>query len=502
MASDPTPIIRLENIAKSFGSVRANQDITLDFHAGRIKALLGENGAGKSTLMSILAGRLQPDRGRIFVDGIETPVRSALDAHRAGIGMVYQHFTLVDAMSAAENVLLGATDSLWLSPSKMVSQVAALARRYGLNVDPGTRVARLSMGERQRVEILKLLNRQSRVLIFDEPTAVLTPTEIEQLFSALRQMAAQGKAIVFISHKLDEVMALADEIAILRKGRVVAEMPAERVASKAELAVKMVGREVVLRVDKELMEPRQVVLQVEGLRGNGLDDVALEVRQGEILGVVGVAGNGQKPLVETICGLRPPASGTVTILGQSWHRFFARRRWDGSLIYVPEDRRGLAVCLDMDLVDNFLLTTRQGLCRGPWIQRRRAESKTRRLIEEFNVQPPEPLARARQLSGGNLQKLVLAREFFRRPRLIVAEQPTQGLDIGATEEIWQVLLKARERAGILLVTGDLNEALSLADRVAVLYGGRIQDTFDAENESKVASIGPLMAGLQPVNAGR
>lgn len=497
MTSDPNPVIRLQHIGKSFGAVQANRDITLDFHAGRIKALLGENGAGKSTLMSILAGRLQPDSGKILVDGAETAIRSTLDAHRAGIGMVYQHFTLVNAMSAAENVLLGATGRYWLSPAAMLAQVARLARRYGLNVDPAARVADLSMGERQRVEILKLLNRESRVLIFDEPTAVLTPTEIEQLFVALRRMAAQGKAIVFISHKLDEVMALADEIAILRKGEVVAEMPADRVNAKADLALKMVGREVVLRIDKELMEPRQVVLQVEGLQGNGLHEVSLEVREGEILGIVGVAGNGQKPLVETICGLRPPESGTVTILGQPWKRFYARRRWDGSLIYVPEDRRGLAVCLDMDLVDNFLLTTRQGLSRGPWIRRRQAESKTRQLIDEFNVQPAEPLALARQLSGGNLQKLVLAREFFRRPRLIVAEQPTQGLDIGATEEIWRVLLKARERAGILLVTGDLNEALSLADRVAVLFGGRIRDTFDVENEEKVANIGLLMAGLTP-----
>ena len=495
------PVIRLEHIRKSFGTVMANRDITLDFRAGRVKALLGENGAGKSTLMSVLAGRLQPDSGRIFVDGVETSIRSTLDAHRSGIGMVYQHFTLVDAMSVAENVLLGATQRFWLSPAKMTAQVADLASRYGLDIDPKARVSELSMGERQRVEILKLLNRESRVLIFDEPTAVLTPAEIEQLFTALRRMASRGKAIVFISHKLDEVMALADEIAILRKGEVVDEMPADRVASKAELALKMVGREVVLRVEKELMEPRQIVLQVDGLSGNGLADVSLEVREGEILGIVGVAGNGQKPLVETICGLRSPDSGTVTILGKTWERFYAARRWDGSLIYVPEDRRGLAVCLAMDLVDNFLLTTRQGLSRGPWIQRRRAERKTRRLMEEFNVQPAEPLALARQLSGGNLQKLVLAREFFRRPRLIVAEQPTQGLDIGATEEIWQVLLKARQRAGILLVTGDLNEALSLADRVAVLFGGRIRDTFDVDNEEKVATIGLLMAGLEPEASG-
>ncbi len=307
----------------------------------------------------------------------------------------------------------------------------------------------------------------------------------------------RSKAIVFISHKLDEVMALADDIAILRKGAVVAEMAAGEVGSKADLAMRMVGREVVLQVKKQPIEARQMVLRISGLSGNGLDDIDLQVRQGEILAVVGVAGNGQKPLVETVCGLLRPANGTVNILGRSWEQFYARHSWDGNLIYIPEDRRGLATCLDMNLVENFLLTTRQGFSRGPWLQLRKAHRKTRELIAEFDVQPPEPLALARHLSGGNLQKMVLAREFYRRPRLIVAEQPTQGLDIGATEDIWQVLLKARERAGVLLVTGDLNEALALSDRIAVLFGGRIMDVIDSDDSEEIARIGPLMAGIEP-----
>ena len=497
MGHSPPPIIRLEHISKAFGPVKANREITLDIHVGRIKALLGENGAGKSTLMSILSGRLQPDSGRILIDGTETSNHTTQAAHSAGIGMVYQHFMLVEAMTVAENVFLGQSEGIWLSPSKMRQQVTDLSRRYSLGIDPSARVSELSMGERQRVEILKLLYRQSHVLIFDEPTAVLTPPEIEQLFDALRQMATQGKAIVFISHKLDEVMALADDIAILRKGAVVAEMAAGEVGSKADLAMRMVGREVVLQVKKQPIEARQMVLRISGLSGNGLDDIDLQVRQGEILAVVGVAGNGQKPLVETVCGLLRPANGTVNILGRSWEQFYARHSWDGNLIYIPEDRRGLATCLDMNLVENFLLTTRQGFSRGPWLQLRKAHRKTRELIAEFDVQPPEPLALARHLSGGNLQKMVLAREFYRRPRLIVAEQPTQGLDIGATEDIWQVLLKARERAGVLLVTGDLNEALALSDRIAVLFGGRIMDVIDSDDSEEIARIGPLMAGIEP-----
>jgi simple sugar transport system ATP-binding protein len=238
-----------------------------------------------------------------------------------------------------------------------------------------------------------------------------------------------------------------------------------------------------------------MVLRIEGLSGHGLHDIDLQLRQGEILGVVGVAGNGQKPLVETVCGLYQPETGTLKILGKDWDQFYADFHWDGNLIYVPEDRRGLATCLNMTLVENFLLTTRQGFSRGPWLLRRAAQTKAAQLIEEFDVQPPEPTGFARQLSGGNLQKLVLAREFYRRPRLIVAEQPTQGLDIGATEDIWQVLLKARKRAGILLVTGDLNEALALSDRIAVMFEGRVVDTFDIDDTQKIEQIGILMAGM-------
>jgi ABC-type uncharacterized transport system ATPase subunit len=495
---DNTPShIRLENISKSFGAVHANRNINLDIHSGKIKALLGENGAGKSTLMSILAGQLQPDSGRILIDGQPVAFPSTKAGIEAGIGMVYQHFMLVDAMTVAENILLGQDERFFLNPKKMNRLVKDLADRYELDIDPSARISNLSMGEKQRVEILKLLHRQSRFLIFDEPTAVLTPQETAHLFDALRQMAHQGKAIVFISHKLDEVLEIADDIAVLRHGQVVDTLGAADVSSKSELARLMVGREILLQIEKQPLEPKQRVLRVQGLCNNFLKDINLEVRQGEILGIVGVSGNGQKPLVETICGLQPPETGDVSILGQPWNRFFAQRPWEDGVSYIPEDRQGLAVCMGLDLVDNFLLTTREGFSSGPWLSKHAAEKKAKGLIESFGVKPGNVRALARQLSGGNLQKMVLAREFYRKPRLIVAEQPTQGLDIAATEDVWNLLLKAREKTGILLITGDLSEALTLSDRIAVMFGGRIMDTFSTSDTEKIDQIGLMMAGVAP-----
>lgn len=495
--SASTAAVSLRGITKVFGSVRANNDISLDIRAGRIKALLGENGAGKSTLMSILAGHYLPDSGEILIDGRPCSLRTTKDAIRAGIGMVYQHFMLVEAMTVAENVFLGQEPGFLLSPKAMQDQVRSLAQGFGLDIDPAARVADLSMGEKQRVEILKLLQRKSRILIFDEPTAVLTPQEAEQLFAALRSMASQGKAIVYISHKLGEVMALADEIAILRRGEVVDELPADEVHSKSDLARRMVGREVLLQVRREPMELRQNVLRLRDVRTEALRDVSLNLRQGEVLAVVGVAGNGQKDLVEVVCGLRELGRGEVSVLGKSWHDFFSAPAWQGGLSYIPEDRMGLAVCRGMDLVDNFLLTTRQGYSSSAWLQRDKAKTVAQNLVRQFNVQPPDVTCQARQLSGGNLQKMVLAREFHRRPRLIVAEQPTQGLDVSAIEEVWTTLLAAREEAGILLVTGDLSEALALADRIAVMYGGAIVDTFSVHDQERVDRIGQMMAGMRP-----
>jgi ABC-type uncharacterized transport system ATPase subunit len=497
MPDHSTPLVRLENIDKRYGKVFANRDISLDFRAGRITALLGENGAGKSTLMSILAGKVRPDRGRIVMRGKPISFSSPQQAIEAGIGMVYQHFKLVENMTVAENVFLGDGSSVILRPGKMNARVEQLAQDYGLDIPPTAKIAALSMGEKQRVEILKLLHHQNDILIFDEPTAVLTPGEIDQLFVALKNMARQNKSIVFISHKLDEVMTVADDIAILRHGVVVDRTPTHLVSSKSELARRMVGKEVLLEVQKTPVDTKLFVLRVEGLSDFGLRDIHLELRQGEVLGIVGVAGNGQKPLVETICGLRTPETGQMKILGENRASFFSRRHNTGSLSYIPEDRQGLATCLEMDLAANFLLTTRDSFSKGPWIFLEKARKQLADLLGIFDIRPRETKIRARQLSGGNLQKLVLAREFSRRPRLIVAEQPTQGLDIAATEEVWNLLLKARERAGILLITGDITEALMLSDRIAVLFRGKIMDTFSANDRDKVKAIGEMMAGIQP-----
>jgi len=489
------PVIRLEKISKSFGEVRANHDISLDIRQGRILALLGENGAGKSTLMSLLAGQSEPDSGTIYHHGRPVVFSSTEKAIEAGIGMVYQHFKLVEAMTVAENIYLGRSERTWLSSKGLQRGVAEIASQYSMQVDPARLVADLSMGEKQQVEILKLLFRQSNILIFDEPTAVLTPHEANNLFETMRQMKEDNKAIVFISHKLEEVMSIADDIAILKRGEIVGVMEAAQVSSSRELAEKMVGREVLLEVAHQRVEPGQQVLKVTGLKEAGLKEISFEIRQGEIVGLVGVAGNGQRPLVESVVGLRKVDAGVITLLGSDSRKFFSGHSWEKALSYIPEDRQSLATCQGLDLLDNFLLTTRQGFQTGPWLPKNDARRKLEHLIEEFDIRPPNPSLMAWQLSGGNLQKMVLLREFYRKPRLIVAEQPTQGLDIAAAEDVWKLLLNAREQAGILLITGDLAEALELSDRIGVMYDGRLVNLFSRTDEEMIEAIPQMMAGL-------
>ena len=489
------PFIQLDTLCKSFGRVRANHNISLDIHAGKILALLGENGAGKSTLMSLLAGQLQPDSGRILLNGRQVVLSSTEKAIQCGIGMVYQHFKLVEAMNVLENIVLGQSQGFWLKRSALKRQIAELARAYGIPLALNARVSTLSMGEKQQVEILKLLFRKSDLLIFDEPTSVLTPAEATNLFTTMREMAAQGKAIVFISHKLEEVLCIADHIAILKQGEIIDQLSPAADLVPAELARRMVGRPVLLQVEREELEPRQTVLKVQGLGGNGLEQVDLELRQGELLSLVGVAGNGQKALVENICGLLPPKEGAVRILGQDWADFYAARQTETSLSYIPEDRQGLATCPGLDLLDNFLLTTRHAFSKGPWLDKNTAKDKLDKLLQDFAIRPQDSSTHAWQLSGGNLQKLVLAREFYRKPRLIVAEQPTQGLDIAAAEEVWRLLLQAREQAGILLVTGDLAEALALSDRIGVMFRGQLVAIMARHDHESIARIPQMMAGL-------
>jgi general nucleoside transport system ATP-binding protein len=489
------PLIRLEGVSKSYGPVRANDRITMALHPNEVTAILGENGAGKSTLMAILAGKIHPDEGRIVLDGAERRFRSTREAIEHGIGMVYQHFTLVEAMTVAENVHLGREGGMLLDRKRMNARVRELGARYGWEVDPERRVFELSMGEKQQVEILKLLHRQSRVLIFDEPTAVLTPVETAQLFQGLRQMAGQSRAVVFISHKLKEVMEVADRVVILRRGAVVSEMRREEIHSTADLARAMVGRDVIFQLRKEGVPLGEPVLQAAGLEGEGFGPLEMTLHKGEILAVVGVAGNGQKPFVETVSGLVRPVRGRLLLLGREWAKFFGSRRFRRELSYIPEDRLGRGTCPNLTLKENFLMTTRDRFGRGGFLRKGMIDKEAGATIERYNVQPANADQQARRLSGGNLQKLVVGRELSRAPRLVVAEQPTQGLDISATQEVWDYLLQAKRGAGVLLVTGDLNEALKLADRIAVMYRGRFVDIFPITDKARVAAIGQMMAGV-------
>ncbi len=493
------PVIRLQGICKNFGPVAACRDISLTFVPGRIKALLGENGAGKSTLMSILAGRLQPDAGRIYLDETSARFPSPREAFAAGIGMVYQHFMLVDSMSVAENVLLGQENGFFISPRSAKRRVAELAKSYALELDPAAEVGTLSMGERQRVEILKLLQRDCSLLIFDEPTAVLTPKETEHLFTAFKRMAALGRSVVFISHKLREVMDTADEIAILRRGEVVGEFPREDLPDPDSLAARMIGRALSPDLTPPPLALGAEVLRVRHLSSDRLHDISFSLRQGEILAIAGVAGNGQKDLVEILAGLARPGTGEVEILGQSWNAFYPTPPRRGGLAYIPEDRRGLATCPGLSLVDNLLLTARETFTDGLRLSRSAALAATLQLIAGYDIRPADPLAPGRSLSGGNLQKLVIGRELMRQPTVILAENPTQGLDVAAAEEVRRRLSDAREQAGVLLITGDMVEGLLLADRIAVMYRGKILDCFPKTDIRKLEAVGLMMAGILPEN---
>ena len=501
MTISPPPALALQDISKRFGEVHANRGVNWTFRAGRIYALLGENGAGKSTLMSILAGRYQPDQGDILRQGRPVRFLSPAQALAAGIGMVYQRFMLVAPLSVAENILLR-RGPIRLRGSRETRRIRELAERYGLAVNPRATVGTLSMGERQRVEILKLLYRRAEILIFDEPTAVLTHAEIENLFTVFRQLKNEGKTVVFITHKLEEVMAVADEIAVMRRGRMVSQLAAADVRSRHDLARLMVGREVILSVDKPPVAVGESVLQVRGLTGPGesprptFRDIAFDVRQGEILAITGVAGNGQEDLAAALAGLLRLTGGTLRFQERTFTAAQWRRRPSDRIAYIPEDRHRTGSVDAFSLVENFMLTRLNAFGKSLLVDRRRAAQATTEAVARFGIQGSGIRGQAGHLSGGNLQKLILARELSRRPTLLIAEQPTQGLDIQATEDIWQALLHQRETAAVLLITGDLKEALSLADRIAVMFRGRILDIVSARDDGDIDRIKLLMAGLE------
>jgi simple sugar transport system ATP-binding protein len=494
-------VIRMKGITKRFPGVLANDCVDLEIQSGKIHALLGENGAGKTTLMNILSGRYHPDEGQLLIGGKPEKFRSPREALQAGIGMVHQHFMLVSNQTVAENMILGLSRPRFLLHRRKIEQeVETLSETYGLSIDPRAIIAELSLGQQQRVEILKLLYRHVDILILDEPTAVLTPSEIDDLFTTLRSIVKEGRAVIFITHKLEEVMEVADQITVLRRGRVIAHLTPESVESRKELARLMVGREVVLKVEKEPIPASEVVLEVRNASGFderghlSFQQITFSLRKGEILALVGVAGNGQSEMIEAIMGWRPTKTGEVLVFGRPLSRGSLQSR--NEIGYIPEDRLGVGSIANLDLVDNLALTIYPRFCKRGFFQKDLIRKESKILISKFHITAPDVDTRAKQLSGGNLQKLILAREISKGPKLLIAEQPTHGLDIGATEEVWKELLRQRASAGILLVTGDLREALSLGDKIGVMFRGRLMDIFSVEDEEKVGEIGPMMAGME------
>jgi ABC-type uncharacterized transport system ATPase subunit len=501
--TEATPVLAMRGITKRYPGVLANDAIDLDLRAGEIHALLGENGAGKSTLMNILYGLAVPDEGSILIDGKPVEILSPHDAIDRGISMVHQHFMLVPVLTVAENILLGEetmANPVFIDRNEARRRIVALGKQFGFEIDPDVKVENLSVGWQQRVEILKALYREARILVLDEPTAVLTPQETEEIFAVLRRLAAEGHSIIFISHKLYEVLEIADRITVIRRGRVVGErIPSA--TNEEDLAELMVGRNVQLTVDRGESHAADVVLSVTGLRAK--DDrgrevvrgVDLEVRAGQILGIAGVAGNGQDELVQVLTGLRKPSTGAVTMLGTDVTGWSPRHLYEAGLAHVPGDRHRWAMVVDFPLEDNLVLTSyyRPPFARGLVRQDEAIDEWATELIERFDIRTPSATAVVDTLSGGNQQKAVVAREFSSGPKMLVLDQPTRGLDVGSIEFIHKRAIEMRDAgAAILLVSAELDEVLELSDRIAVMYRGEVAATLPGRGANK-EEVGLLMA---------
>lgn len=500
------PVLELRDITKRFPGVLANDHINLTLKAGEIHALLGENGAGKTTLMNVLYGLYEADEGEIWVRGQKADIREPNDAIDLGIGMVHQHFMLIPPLTVTENVMLGIEETRAggiLDRKRAAQRVRDISRQYGLEVDPDAYVRDLSVGIQQRVEIIKVLYRDADILILDEPTAVLTPQEVKELFQVIASLVEQGISIIFITHKLNEVMALADRITVLRDGRVVDTTTPDEATEKS-LATMMVGREVSLVAEKTPAHAGEPVLSVEDLevlsdRGTpAVQGVSFEVHAGEILGVAGVHGNGQTELVEAITGLRESVAGRVTILGQDVTDATPRQIIELGVGHIPEDRTRVGLVLSYPIVNNMVLNTyyKPPFARGISLNEKEMVQQASKLVEEFDVRTPSVWVEAANLSGGNQQKVIVAREFSRPISLLVAAQPTRGLDVGSIEYIHGRIMEKRDAGcGVLLVSSELDEIMSLADRIAVMYRGRIVDVLPADEASR-EDVGLLMAGIR------
>ena len=497
-------LLAARNVTKQFPGVLANDDVSVELKPGRVLALLGENGAGKSTLVNILFGMYRPDGGQIIIKDEVVDLHGPDDAISRGIGMVHQHFQLVPPMRVVENIVLGAepTKRGLVDLDEARRRVVELSERYGLDVDPDALVENLSVGMQQRVEILKALYRNADVLILDEPTGVLTPQEADHLLTVLRGLTETGVGIVFITHKLREVLAVADDIVVLREGRVVGATTPDQ-ATESRLAEMMVGRSVVLRVEKATAQPGDVVLQVDDLKVNddrgqlAVDGVSLEVRAGEIVGVAGVEGNGQRELVEAITGLRNVAAGAMAIAGKPSTNNSTRQIAGNGVGHIPEDREKHGIIAAYSVAENSVLNRyhRKPFSSRGIMRREVIYEHAQSVVEEFDVRTPSVAVAVSSLSGGNKQKLIVGREFSENIKLLVAAQPTRGIDIGAIEFIHRRIVEQRDKgAAVLLVSAELDEILGLADRVAVLYDGKLMGVLDA-NVANRERVGLLMAGI-------
>jgi general nucleoside transport system ATP-binding protein len=503
MSDNKNYAVEMRGITKRFGEVLANDSINLAIPAQSIHAIIGENGAGKSTIMNILYGFYTADEGEIFISGEKRSINNPRDAIALGLGMVHQHFMLVEPLTVTENIILGAEPiaGLAIDYKKASARVREISEQYGLKINPDARIADLSVGQQQRVEILKTLYRGAQILILDEPTAVLTPQEVAEMFTILRGLREQGKTIIIITHKLAEVLALSDNITVMRDGKVVNSLPTIE-ATAEKLARLMVGRECLLRVEKQDARPAEATLEVQGLSLTDkknhtiLNNISFSVHSGEILGIAGVEGNGQTELIEILAGLQTASSGDLLLEGNSLKKLDARQRKQQGVAHIPEDRHRRGLLLPFDLSGNSILGVHRNvpisgavLLNQPYI-----DERAERLVKEYDVRPPNIALSAKALSGGNQQKLIVARELDINPKLILISQPTRGVDIGAIEFIHKKIIEYRDNgAAVLLVSAELDEVLSLSDRVLVMYDGRIVGEVDPKTVSE-EEIGLMMTG--------